>query len=98
MPTFKDQPGFWRKIMFTKYLLAIPWLLCTLGAQDGKLEYPAARQGNQIDDYHGVKIRDPYRWLEDTNSPETAAWVNAENKLTFRYLDAIPARERIRAR
>lgn len=62
------------------------------------LEYPSARQGDQADDYHGIQIADPYRWLEDADAPETRAWIEAENKITFGYLDAIPERDEIRAR
>jgi prolyl oligopeptidase len=51
-----------------------------------------------MDDYHGTKVADPYRPLEDPDSVETRAWVAAENKLTFAYLEQIPAREKIRAR
>ena len=54
--------------------------------------YPPARKSDQVDDYHGVKVADPYRWLEDLDSEETRAWVEAENKLSFAYLEAIPAR------
>jgi prolyl oligopeptidase len=64
----------------------------------GPLRYPAAQKGNQVDIYHGVRIADPYRWLEDTDSPETAAWVKAENELTFGYLATIPERATMRAR
>ena len=55
---------------------------------------------DQIDVYHGVKVADPYRWLEADirTSPEVAEWVAAENKLTAAYLDAIPQREAIRRR
>jgi prolyl oligopeptidase len=66
-------------------------LAAGLGAQS-PLTYPAAQRGSQVDDYHGTKIADPYRWLEDTDSPETKAWVEAENKLTFGYLAGIPER------
>ncbi len=62
------------------------------------LAYPATRSGDVIDDYHGRKIADPYRWLEDLESPETAAWVAAQNKVTFAYLEALPQREAIRKR
>ncbi|HVU37475.1 MAG TPA: prolyl oligopeptidase family serine peptidase [Opitutales bacterium] len=62
------------------------------------LAYPAARTVPQVDDYHGVKVADPYRWLEDDNSDETKAWVEAENKLTFGFLDKIPERAVIRDR
>jgi prolyl oligopeptidase len=62
------------------------------------LAYPQAKRGDQVDDYHGVKVADPYRWLEDTDSPETHNWVEAENKLTFGYLDQLPYRQAIRDR
>jgi len=62
------------------------------------LTYPAARATNQVDTYHGVAVADPYRWLEDDNSPETKAWVEAENKVTFDFLDQIPQRDAIRQR
>jgi len=63
-----------------------------------KPAYPVAKKGDQVDDYHGVSVPDPYRWLEDLDSPDTRAWVEAENKLTFGYLSTIPARERIKDR
>ena len=62
------------------------------------MTYPPARKSEQTDDYHGVKVADPYRWLEDLDSEETRAWVEAENKLTFSYLNEIPAREKIKQR
>ena len=64
----------------------------------GEFHYPDAPKGSQVDDYHGTKVADPYRWLEDADSPATQAWVEAENKLTFGYLRQIPARERIHER
>jgi prolyl oligopeptidase len=70
-----------------------------LGARDGAtIVYPKAKTVDQVDDYHGVKVADPYRWLEDTDSADTHAWVEAENKLTFGYLDQIPYRGAIRDR
>jgi prolyl oligopeptidase len=51
-----------------------------------------------VDDYHGVKVADAYRWLEDDNAPETKAWVEAQNKVTFGYLEQIPERLAIKAR
>ena len=62
------------------------------------LHYPAARKGDQVDTYHGVRVADPYRWMEDDNSPETAAWVEAENKITFPYLERIPYRKQFQDR
>jgi len=60
--------------------------------------YPKTRTVDQADDYHGVKVADPYRWLEDLDSPETAAWVAAQNEITFAYLEEIPARPKINQR
>jgi prolyl oligopeptidase len=71
-----------------------------LVAQDGAgvLPYPKPKIVEQVDDYHGVEVADPYRWLEDTDSPDTHAWVEAENKVTFGYLEQIPYRKTIRDR
>ncbi|RME41931.1 MAG: S9 family peptidase [Planctomycetota bacterium] len=62
------------------------------------LRYPPARQVDVVDNYHGTLVADPYRWLEDPDSPETRKWIEAENKLTFSYLEKIPQREPIRRR
>jgi len=62
------------------------------------LSYPVAKTVNQVDDYHGVKVADPYRWLEDTDSVDTREWIEAENKLTFGYLEQIPYRKSIHDR
>jgi len=62
------------------------------------LDYPETRKVEQVDDYHGTKVADPYRWLEDDNSAETAKWVEAENKVTFGYLDKIPFRAQVKQR
>jgi len=63
-----------------------------------KINYPHTATVEQVDDYHGTLVNDPYRWLEDTDSPETRRWIEAQNKVTFDFLGAIPARERIRER
>jgi prolyl oligopeptidase len=63
-----------------------------------KLMYPATRKSDHIDEYHGTKVPDPYRWLEDPDSDETKVWVQAQNKVTFGYLEQIPAREKFRER
>ncbi|MGC9395588.1 MAG: prolyl oligopeptidase family serine peptidase [Anaerolineae bacterium] len=63
-----------------------------------RLHYPATHTVDHVDDYHGIPVSDPYRWLEDLNAPETQAWIEAQNALTFSYLEQIPAREAIRAR
>jgi prolyl oligopeptidase len=59
--------------------------------------YPAARKADVVDDYHGTRVADPYRWLEHADEPETAAWVEAENRLTAAFL-AGPEREAIKKR
>jgi prolyl oligopeptidase len=61
--------------------------------------YPETRQDpSVVDDYHGTKVADPYRWLEDDNSAETKDWVKRQNELTFGYLDKIPFRNAIKER
>ena len=62
------------------------------------IRYPTARRGDQSDDFHGRQVADPYRWLEDTDNPETRAWIEAENKITFDFLNAIPERPAIHDR
>ena len=62
------------------------------------IKYPETRQLEVVDDYHGRKVVDPYRWLEDTESEETAAWVAAQNEVTQQYLQSISARVAMRDR
>ena len=62
------------------------------------MNYPLTRKDDQIDDYHGIKVADPYRWLEDDNSAETLAWVKAQNQVTFNYLEQIPYRTQLKQR
>ena len=57
-----------------------------------QVSYPPTPKGQTVDEYFGTKVADPYRWLEDDTSPETAEWVKAENKVTRDYLDRIPMR------
>jgi prolyl oligopeptidase len=63
-----------------------------------QIDYPQTRKVDHTDEYHGVKVADPYRWLEDDNSAETAKWVEDENRVTFAYLDKIPYRAKIKER
>lgn len=62
------------------------------------LPYPETERGDVTDNYFGTEVADPYRWLEDDNSEATAAWVKAENEVTFDYLSKIPFREEIKKR
>jgi prolyl oligopeptidase len=68
---------------------------CPAGAP---VTYPVSKLVDQVDDYHGVKVADPYRWLEDSNSAATQDWITAQNALTQSYLSGIPARSAIRER
>ena len=70
----------------------------TLLAQSLPLTYPRPRQGDVVDDYFGTKVADPYRWMEDLNAPEVTQWVEAQNAVTFKYLDTLPMREGLRKR
>jgi len=67
-------------------------------AQSSSLSYPSARRADVIDDYFGTKVADPYRWMEDLNSPELKQWVDAENALAFGYLNTLPQRDALKAR
>ncbi len=61
-------------------------------------KYPPTRTVDVVDDYSGIKVADPYRWLEDLDSPDTAQWITDQNKVTFAYLDKLPQRDAIRER
>jgi len=63
-----------------------------------QISYPETKAVKQVDDYHGVKVEDPYRWLEDDHSAETKAWVESENKTTNQYLSQINYREKVKQR
>src|ERR1700722_9763010 len=62
------------------------------------MDYPATRKDEQVDDYYGTKVADPYRWLEDDNSAETLAWVKAQNQVTQNYLAQSPYRGQLKQR
>lgn len=65
---------------------------------ENKLPYPATKTVDHVDEYHGEKVKDPYRWLETLDSEETRQWVQAQNKVTFGYLNQIPGRDRVKQR
>src|SRR6478609_2232472 len=66
-------------------------------SSNAKMKYPATRRVDQVDEYHGVKVPDPYRWLEADvrESDEVAAWVKEQNAVARKFLDAIPQRPAI---
>ncbi len=86
------------KLALRSSILAFVAAAALSAQQQPPLSYPVTRKVDQVDVYHGVKVADPYRWLEDDNSPATAAWVEAENKVTFPYLEAIPFRQQMQER
>jgi prolyl oligopeptidase len=77
-------------------LLSLSLLIAVL--IHAQLKYPEANKSDVIDMYNGIKVADPYRWMEDDNSDMTKQWVQAENKVTFSYLATIPFRDKVRKR
>lgn len=88
----------------TVALSASPSLRLVSAQRDGDggggspIKYPETKKGDVVDDYFGTKVPDPYRWLEDDRAPEVTAWVEAQNKVTFGYLNNIPYRAAIKDR
>jgi len=83
-------------LMFILLSVVLAFAACQKGA--AKLSYPATKKGDQVDDYFGTKVADPYRWLEDDNAEEVKQWVQAQNAVTFGYLDTISFRPKIKDR
>ena len=72
--------------------------IASFGQNQTPIKYPITEKGTEVDTYFDTQVPDPYRWLEDDRSAETASWVKAQNKLTFDYLDQIPFRASIKTR
>src|SRR6188768_2022609 len=81
-----------------KYALIAAALAGTTAVAQQQFTYPTTKKVDHVDTYHGTRVPDPYRWLEDDMSKETEAWVEAQNKVTFPYLEAIPFRAQLTAR
>jgi prolyl oligopeptidase len=83
-------------------LMAVATLLAAcasnMNTRSSTLKYPVTKKVDLVENLHGTPVPDPYRWLEDDNSAETAAWVEAQNKVTFGYLESIPERPRLKDR
>ncbi|HEU4747848.1 MAG TPA: hypothetical protein VFS56_05055, partial [Gemmatimonadaceae bacterium] len=88
----------YRKILRSCALLSLLATSAIAQTQSRPLSYPPATRGTQTDVYHGTSVADPYRWLEDTDAPETRAWVEAQNRLSESYLARVPERAAIRNR
>ena len=83
-------------IISTLSIALLPILGCT--PAETPISYPEATRGDVVENYHGVAVADPYRWLEELDSAETRAWVEAENAISIPYLEAIPVREELKTR
>ncbi len=79
-------------------LLACGMITANTFGQKSKLTYPITKKYNTVDTYFGVKVTDPYRWLENDTTKETAAWVKSQNKVTSSYLEKIPFRNKLKER
>ena len=79
-------------------LLAMAMCGAALMPQDGSPRYPSPRKVDVVDTYFGTKLADPYRWMEDLNSSELKQWVDAENAVTFTYLEKLPQRDALKKR
>lgn len=69
-----------------------------MSCSEKPIQYPPTKKGEVKDSYFGTEVEDPYRWLEDDNSAETAEWVKSQNQLTFGYLEKLPYRDQIKSR
>jgi len=83
-----------KKLSF--FLIPLLAISCSQQPKSIPVSYPETQKIEHTDTYFGVEVADPYRWLEDDRSDETAAWVNAQNEVTFGYLEQIPYRNEIK--
>lgn len=84
--------------VFVLVLTGCALALLGIGVGAQKPQYPQTRKVDHVDTYHGTKVADPYRWLEDDNAAETAAWVESQNKVTNAYLEKLPYRAKLKER
>ncbi len=96
VPTRDMLAPLFMKASLRVFLILSAFAVCGFVAE--KFNYPKPPTSDQTDDYHGTKVADPYRPLEDLDAPATRQWIEAENKITFDYLEKIPERERINKR
>ena len=81
--------------MKKQLLMTMATVLLSTSASAQGIQYPKADKDGTVDNYFGTEVADPYRWLEDDTSAKTAAWVEAENKITNSYLSKIPFRQKL---
>ncbi len=87
-----------KKFIFILAALPAITTIAAFAESQQALQYPVTKKGEVVDTYFETKVNDPYRWLEDDRSAETAAWVKAENETTYAYLDKIPFRDALKTR
>lgn len=85
-------------MILNKKLLLMSGFIISAGYTMAQLSYPATAKGDVVDEYFGTKVADPYRWLENDTSAETAEWVKAQNVVSRGYLDKIPFRDKLKER
>ena len=93
--------GIVARLMHRKFralCLLLPVAVIFAAEPSTRFKYPAAPSSDQVDDYSGTKVADPYRPLENPDAPESRTWIEAENKITFDFLKTIPERDGIRNR
>ncbi|MBZ5559760.1 MAG: prolyl oligopeptidase family serine peptidase [Acidobacteriia bacterium] len=88
-----DRPRFGSVLRVVLVVAAVTALVA-----QSSLTYPQPRKGDVVDTYAGTKVADPYRWMEDLNAPELKQWIDAENVITFKYLDALSVRDQLKKR
>src|SRR5215217_5768413 len=90
----------WSRCCVQRSASATKWRSAGNGGSGSRvpMDYPLTRKDAVVDDYFGTPVADPYRWLEDPNSAETRAWVEAQNAITRAFLERLPARDRIHSR
>ncbi len=86
------------KRIFFAMVFVLPVSLLFAAEPKNEFKYPSAPKSEQVDNYHGTKVPDPYRPLENPDSPESRKWIDAENKITFDFLKKIPERDGIKKR
>jgi len=89
-----------KRYSFSLFAAALALLAPSVSGQEPRFDYPETRRVDHVDVYHGTEVADPYRWLEQDvrESEEVRQWVEAQNEVTFGYLESIPEREGIRER
>src|ERR1700740_2103459 len=92
------RPGILMLLLVTALLVFAMTLLAADDVPSHTIVYPRAKIVDQVDDYHGTKVADPYRGLEDTDSADTREWIEAQNQVTLHYLEQIPYRTSLHAR